>query len=194
MGGGEEEGGGLHRPADEILRDVPTRRIVATARDFGRGGGSRSLALALVLGAVVLLEKKRVPGVRRVVKNVVVVHQGVDRKGVVDLVAQVFQDGADDGVASRLRRRGARVRPRASRALEVLEEVEGVFVLMDGVARFRPVRTGITGDMDIEVLDGLTSGQEVVVGPYQKLRKLSEWDRAVVDEKRQKAAASARRP
>ena len=75
-----------------------------------------------------------------------------------------------------------------------LEEVEGVFVLMDGVARFRPVRTGITGDMDIEVLEGLTSGQEVVVGPYQKLRKLSEWDRAVVDEKRQKAAASARRP
>ena len=63
---------------------------------------------------------------------------------------------------------------------------------MDGVARFRPVRTGITGDMDIEVLDGLASGEEVVVGPYQKLRKLSEWDRAEIDQKKQKAAVSAR--
>ncbi len=75
-----------------------------------------------------------------------------------------------------------------------LEEVEGVFVLDAGVARFRPVRTGITGDMDIEVLDGLAPGQEVVVGPYQKLRKLSEWDRAVIDAKKQRAAAAVRQP
>lgn len=73
-----------------------------------------------------------------------------------------------------------------------LEEIEGVFLLVDGVARFRPVRTGITGDMDIEVLDGLAPGEEVVVGPYQKLRKLSEWDRAEIDQKKQKAAVSAR--
>ena len=75
-----------------------------------------------------------------------------------------------------------------------LEEIEGVFLLVDGVARFRPVRTGITGDMDIEVLDGLAPGEEVVVGPYQKLRKLSEWDRAEIDQKKQKAAVSARQP
>ena len=69
-----------------------------------------------------------------------------------------------------------------------------MFVLDAGVARFRPVRTGITGDMDIEVLDGLAPGQEVVVGPYQKLRKLSEWDRAVIDAKKQRAAAAVRQP
>ncbi|MCK5943876.1 MAG: efflux RND transporter periplasmic adaptor subunit, partial [Planctomycetes bacterium] len=75
-----------------------------------------------------------------------------------------------------------------------LEEVEGVFLLIDGVARFRPVETGITGDMDIEVLSGLQPGEEVVIGPYQKLRKLSEWDRAVIDEKKQKNAISVRQP
>ncbi len=75
-----------------------------------------------------------------------------------------------------------------------LEEIEGVFLLQDGVARFRPVRTGITGDMDIEVLEGLQPGEEVVVGPYQKLRKLSEWDRAVIDEKKQQSAISVRQP
>lgn len=75
-----------------------------------------------------------------------------------------------------------------------LEEIEGVFLLVDGRARFRPVRTGITGGMDIEVLGGLEAGEEVVVGPYQKLRKLSEWDRTVIDQKRQRAAASVRQP
>ena len=75
-----------------------------------------------------------------------------------------------------------------------LEEVEGVFLLVDGRARFRPVRTGITGGMDIEVLGGLDEGEEVVVGPYQKLRKLSEWDRAAIDAQRQKVAASVRQP
>lgn len=75
-----------------------------------------------------------------------------------------------------------------------MEEIEGVFLLIDGVARFRPVKTGITGDMDIEVLEGLKPGEEVVVGPYQKLRKLSEWDRTVIDEKKQKNAISVRQP
>jgi HlyD family secretion protein len=75
-----------------------------------------------------------------------------------------------------------------------LEEIEGVFLLVDGRARFRPVRTGITGGMDIEVLSGLEAGEEVVVGPYQKLRKLSEWDRTVIDQKRQRASSSVRQP
>ena len=75
-----------------------------------------------------------------------------------------------------------------------MEEVEGVFLIEDGVARFRQVRTGITGDMDIEVLDGLQPGEEVVIGPYQKLRKLSEWDRTEVDMERQQSVTSVRQP
>ena len=65
-----------------------------------------------------------------------------------------------------------------------LKEVEGVFLIKEGRARFRPVRTGITGDMDIELLDGLKAGDEVVSGPYQALRTLKEWDRIEVDMKR----------
>ncbi|MFK7739224.1 MAG: efflux RND transporter periplasmic adaptor subunit [Planctomycetota bacterium] len=64
------------------------------------------------------------------------------------------------------------------------EEIEGVFLLVDGVARFREVKTGITGDMDIEVLGGLEDGEEIIIGPYQKLRKLAEWDRVKVDKKK----------
>lgn len=64
------------------------------------------------------------------------------------------------------------------------KEIEGVFLLHEGRARFRPVRTGITGDMDIEVLDGLQAGDVVVTGPYQALRTLKEWDRIALDPKR----------
>ena len=75
-----------------------------------------------------------------------------------------------------------------------MHEIEGVFVLVDGEARFRPVKTGITGDMDIEVLDGLSDGEEVIVGPFKELRKLSEWDRVVIDHEAKAARISARRP
>jgi HlyD family secretion protein len=39
-------------------------------------------------------------------------------------------------------------------------------------AKFVPVTTGITGATDIEVLSGLTEGQEIAIGPYKTLRSL----------------------
>jgi HlyD family secretion protein len=39
-------------------------------------------------------------------------------------------------------------------------------------AKFVPVTTGITGATDIEVLSGLSEGQEIVIGPYKTLRAL----------------------
>jgi HlyD family secretion protein len=55
--------------------------------------------------------------------------------------------------------------------------VQGVYVMeKDGHgklrAKFVPVTTGITGATDIEVLSGLTEGQEIVTGPYKTLRGL----------------------
>jgi HlyD family secretion protein len=39
-------------------------------------------------------------------------------------------------------------------------------------ARFVPVSTGITGTTDIEALNGLKEGDEIVIGPYKTLRSL----------------------
>ena len=54
--------------------------------------------------------------------------------------------------------------------------VQGVYVVdkVKGKLRvkFVPVTTGITGATDIEVLSGLTEGQEVVTGPYKTLRAI----------------------
>ncbi len=53
-------------------------------------------------------------------------------------------------------------------------ETEGVFVVVDGAAQFRPVKTGIAGEEHFEVLDGLSQGDSIVAGPYQTIRDLRE--------------------
>jgi HlyD family secretion protein len=53
-------------------------------------------------------------------------------------------------------------------------------------AHFVPVKLGIIGDMDVEVLSGLVEGDTVVIGPIKALRTLKEWDRIAIDEKRQR--------
>jgi HlyD family secretion protein len=54
------------------------------------------------------------------------------------------------------------------------EEVEGVFVVVDGMAQFRPVKVGIAGEEYFEVLEGLAAGDSIVAGPYQTIRDLRE--------------------
>jgi HlyD family secretion protein len=53
-----------------------------------------------------------------------------------------------------------------------LEEKEGVFLVQAGKASFRPVKTGIIGDADIEILDGVKDGDDIVTGSYRTLRTL----------------------
>ncbi len=54
------------------------------------------------------------------------------------------------------------------------KEQEGVFVVVNGIARFRPVKVGITGDEYVEVLDGLKEGETVVAGTYQAIRDMKD--------------------
>lgn len=54
------------------------------------------------------------------------------------------------------------------------KETEGVFVVVDDVAEFRPVKVGIAGEEHFEVLEGLTEGETIVAGPYQTIRDLRD--------------------
>ena len=65
---------------------------------------------------------------------------------------------------------------------EEMVEEEGVFVVEENHARFRPVRTGIAGEKDFEVLEGLESGEVVVTGDFKALRELEDGDRVEVKE------------
>jgi HlyD family secretion protein len=53
-------------------------------------------------------------------------------------------------------------------------EAEGVFVVRNGVATFRPVKVGVAGDEYFEVVDGLREGETIVAGTYQAIRDLKD--------------------
>jgi len=62
-------------------------------------------------------------------------------------------------------------------------EKEGVFTIKNGIALFHPVKTGITGTTDIEIVEGLTTDDEIVTGPYQVLRTIQDNARVKVEKK-----------
>ncbi|MGO9088888.1 MAG: efflux RND transporter periplasmic adaptor subunit [Candidatus Sulfotelmatobacter sp.] len=61
------------------------------------------------------------------------------------------------------------------------DDVQGVFVIRSKKATFVPVTTGITGTTDIEVLDGLKEGDEVITGSYKALRSLRPGSSVKID-------------
>jgi len=54
------------------------------------------------------------------------------------------------------------------------EETEGIFTVVEGRARFRPVRTGISDDKNIEIYEDLDEDIQVVTGPFRVLRDLED--------------------
>ena len=54
------------------------------------------------------------------------------------------------------------------------KDTEGVFVVTNGKATFRPVQVGIAGDEYFEVLSGVKQGEQIVAGPYQAIRDLKD--------------------
>lgn len=54
------------------------------------------------------------------------------------------------------------------------KELQGAFIVKEGKASFREVKTGIAGDRFFEVLSGLQPGEEVITGPFSALRRLRE--------------------
>ncbi len=62
------------------------------------------------------------------------------------------------------------------------KEFEGVFLVNNGKAVFTPVKTGIVGETQIEVLTGLSEGQKIVTGSYKTLRMLSDGDGVKVEQ------------
>jgi HlyD family secretion protein len=62
------------------------------------------------------------------------------------------------------------------------KDVEGVFVVdKDGKVDFRKVKTGITAELQIEIVEGLKEGDEIVSGPFRALRALRIGDRVKID-------------
>lgn len=69
------------------------------------------------------------------------------------------------------------------------KEEEGVFVVTDGKASFKPITTGLVGEMAIEAKTGLDEGAQIITGPFRALRELKDGD--PVREEAKKAGGAA---
>jgi len=61
------------------------------------------------------------------------------------------------------------------------QDVQGVFVIRNRKAQFVPVATGIAGTSDIEIVNGLTEGDEIITGSYKILRTIRSGSGVKID-------------
>jgi len=60
-------------------------------------------------------------------------------------------------------------------------ELEGVFVVSDGKAQFREIKTGIADQQNIEVVSGIDKDEEIITGSFRILRELKDGDPVKID-------------
>jgi len=72
------------------------------------------------------------------------------------------------------------------------KDQEGVYLVTDGKAVFRPIKTGLLGELSMEVVEGLKGGETIITGPFRSLRTLKPGD-AVKPEKAKKETAPSPR-
>jgi HlyD family secretion protein len=53
---------------------------------------------------------------------------------------------------------------------------EGVYRLDGSVVRFAALKTGLTGELEIQALEGIQAGDVIVTGPFRALRQLKDGD------------------
>jgi len=70
------------------------------------------------------------------------------------------------------------------------KEIEGIFVVEEGRAKFVKVNTGIADQQNIEIVSGINDDDMVVTGSYKILRTLKDGDKVKVTEKKGKGKES----
>ena len=75
-------------------------------------------------------------------------------------------------------KKGETLKPGAPR------EEEGVYVDEGGKAVFKPMTTGLMGDLNVEVMTGLKGGEKLVIGPFKTLRDLKGGEEIHLEKKK----------
>jgi HlyD family secretion protein len=65
-----------------------------------------------------------------------------------------------------------------------LRDEEGVYVVDGGKVRFQTIKTGLLGELSLEVASGLAGGETIVSGPFKALRSLKPGDRIKIEKKK----------
>jgi HlyD family secretion protein len=88
---------------------------------------------------------------------------------------EVDKDGKYHEPDLNVKKKAPAADPKSGKENSDKKELEGVFVInQNKLARFRPIKTGIAGESEIEVLENLKEGEEIVSGSFQTLRTIKD--------------------
>jgi HlyD family secretion protein len=59
---------------------------------------------------------------------------------------------------------------------------EGVYLKEGDKARFQAIKTGLLGELSVEVVSGLTGGETIITGPFKALRELKDGEAVKLEE------------
>jgi len=88
--------------------------------------------------------------------------------------ADIITGTRENAIAIPLQALVVREKPADEKAKTKPTEEEGVYVHQDGKVAFVPVTTGLAGESSIEIVKGLSTGQEIVTGPFRALRDIKD--------------------
>ena len=63
---------------------------------------------------------------------------------------------------------------------------EGVYLIENDKARFQKLKTGLLGELSLEVLEGLKGGESLITGPFKALREIKPGDLVKVEKPKAK--------
>ena len=169
----------LGQPSEIKIDAMPGRIYKGHVIEIGTSAILRSTGVAASESAVSSQEAKDFKVVVALDDPPEVVRPGVSctakittatRKNVVTVPLQALTTRQASDLAAAPT--GATKAPADAGASAPGESLQGVFVVQNGKANFRNVRTGISGTLDVEVADELQEGDEIITGSYQIIRTL----------------------
>jgi HlyD family secretion protein len=184
----------LGQPAEVTIDAIPNKTFTGKVTEIGDTAILRSTGLAASQSAISSQEAKDFkvvvaldnppdeirPGLSCTAKITTATRQNVLTIPIQALTVRQRGDlevkplGAASGAQA-----ATKLDPAAEKAKK--EELQGVFVVNGEKAVFRQVDTGITGSTDIEVLNGLKEGDQIVTGTYQVIRTIRNQTAVKVD-------------
>jgi HlyD family secretion protein len=70
------------------------------------------------------------------------------------------------------------------------KELDGVFLVEKGRAKFIPIKSGISDQQNIEIVTGLKENDQIITGSYKILRTLKDGDKIKIEKKIEKKEGS----
>jgi HlyD family secretion protein len=184
----------LGQPADVTIDAIPKKIFHGTVSEIGDNAIVRSTGVATSQQATASEEAKDFkvivtvndppgelrPGLSTTAKITTAARSNVLSIPIqalsVRTKAQLEQEKATPGSVH-----AAGPAPRETASKDKGQDVQGVFVIRNKKAEFVPLTTGIAGTSDIEVVDGLKEGDEIITGSYKILRTIRSGSGVKID-------------